>query len=151
MAFDFAKFDKSIDLEGLKNDVAQAAENNSDFKEVPVGKYEVEINKLELKTSKNGDPMLSCWMKIVDGDYENLMLFMNQVVTKGFQIHIVNEFLRSLVEGMDIEVEFISYAQYAELILDISEKIDGEREYLVDYSEKNGFSTFKIEKVFELE
>ena len=152
MAVNFDKFDKSVDLEGLKNDVSEAQENNGgNFKEVPHDKYEVEINKLELTLSKKGDPMLSCWMKIVEGEYEGSMIFMNQVVTKGFQIHIANTFLRSLVDGLDINVEFVSYKQYAELILDISEAIDGKREYLVNYGEKKGFNTFDIEEVYDVE
>lgn len=152
MAVDFSKFDKNVDLDGLKSDVVEAQENKGgEYKEVPHDKYEVEINKLELSISKKGDPMLVCWMKILEGDYKGSLIFMNQVVTKGFQIHLANEFLRGLVEGMDMTIDFESYAQYAELILDVSEAIDGQREYLVDYGEKNGFNTFKIEEVFDVE
>ena len=152
MSIDFNKFDKSMDLEGLKNDVAEAATNdNGTFKEVPHDTYEIKIKKLELTLSKKGDPMLSCWMKILEGEYEDSMIFMNQVVTKGFQIHLANHFLRSLVEGMDIEVTFESYKQYAELILDISEAIDGKKEYLVDYGENKGFNTFTIKEVYDVE
>lgn len=152
MAIDFKKFDKSVDIDGLKNDVAEAAANGGgEFKEVPHDTYEISVNKLELSLSKKGDPMFVCWMKIVDGEYENSMLFMNQVVTKGFQIHIVNQFLRDLVQDMDIDVTFESYEQYAELILDISEAIDGAREYLVEYGERKGFNTFAIKEVYEVE
>lgn len=147
---DFSKFDKSMDLEGLKHDIEEAQENGGgDYKEVPHDKYEVEITKLELTVSKKGDPMLTCWMKILEGEYENSLIFMNQVVTQGFQIHIANEFLRSL--GTEHDVEFESYHQYANLILDIAEEIDGKFEYLVDYGENKGFNTFKIEEVFEVE
>ena len=41
--------------------------------------------------------MVTCWMKIVEGEYKGSLIFMNQVVTQGFQIHIVNEFVRSLI------------------------------------------------------
>ena len=153
MAIDFNKFDKTMDLDGLKNDVAEAASNDGgNFKEVPHDKYEVSIAKLELTVSKKQDPMLACWMKIVsEGEYEGSMIFMNQVVTQGFQIHIANQFLRGLVDGMDIDVTFESYKQYAEMILDIAEAIDGKREYLVDYGERKGFNTFNIEEVYEVE
>lgn len=151
MAVDFNKFDKAMDLEGLKNDIEEAKENGGgDFKEVPAGKYEIKIEKLELSISKKGDPMLVCWMKILEGEYEGSMIFMNQVVTQGFQIHIVNKFLRSL--GTQHNVEFESYSQYANLILDIAEAIDGTYEYLVDYGQTaKGFNTFKIEDIFEVE
>ena len=152
MAIDFTKFDKKMNLEGLKNDVAEAATNDGgNFKEVPHDKYEVVVKKLELAVSKKGDPMFVCWMKILEGDYEGSMIFMNQVVTQGFQIHIANKFLRSLVDGLDITVEFESYKQYAELILDIAEAIDGNREYLVNYGENKGFNTFDIEEVYDAE
>lgn len=146
--YDFSKFDSQVDIEGLKNDVQDAATNGGgDFKEVPLGAYEVKIKKLELKLSKKGDPMVSCWMQILAGDYKGQLLFMNQVVTKGFQIHIVDEFLRSLESGE--LVCFESYSQYAQLLMDIAEAIDGKKEYALEYGEKNGFNTFKITEVFD--
>lgn len=151
MAIDFSKFDKNMDLDGLKKDIAAANENDNNFKEVPHDDYEVEIVKLELTESKKHDPMVSCWMKIIEGEYKGSMIFMNQVVTQGFQIHIVNAFLRALVNGMNIEVEFASYAQYAELLLDIAEAINEKREYLVTYGERKGFNTFEIQKAYDLE
>jgi hypothetical protein len=147
--YDFSKFDSKVDIEGLKRDVQEAATNGGgDFKEVPLGAYEVKIKKLELKLSKKGDPMVSCWMQILAGDYKGQLLFMNQVVTKGFQIHIVDDFLRSLESGEVILFE--SYSQYAQLLMDVAEAIDGKKEYVLEYSEKNGFNTFKITEVFEL-
>lgn len=147
--YDFSKFDTMVDIEGLKNDIQDAAANNSgDFAEVPLGNYEVKITKLELKLSKKGDPMVSCWMKILEGDYKGQLLFMNQVITRGFQVHIVNDFLRSLESGEVIQFE--SYSQYAQLLMDVAEAIDGKKEYALEYGEKNGFNTFKIIEVFEL-
>lgn len=151
MTVDFSKFDKQVDIEGLKNDVKAVQENTLEYKEVPHDTYEVAITKLELAVSKSGNPMLTCWMKILEGEYKNSMVFMNQVVTTGMGIHFANKFLRDLTEGMDIDVTFESYAQYAELILDISEKIDGAREYLLEYGENKGFNTFTIKEVFEIE
>jgi hypothetical protein len=147
--YDFSKFDKAVDIAGLKNDIQDAAANSGgDFKEVPLGAYEIKIKKLELKLSKKGDPMVSCWMQILEGEYKGQLLFMNQVVTKGFQVHIVNDFLRSLQSGEVIQFE--SYSQYAQLLMDVAEAIDGKKEYALDYGEKNGFNTFKITEVFEL-
>lgn len=149
---DFSKFDKSVDIEGLKHDVQEAQENGGtgEYKEVPVGTYEVSIDKMELVESKKGDPMVSIWFKILNGEYKNSRLFFNQVITKGFQIHIVNEFLRSLDSG--VEVEFESYSQYAKLLLDIHEAIDGSLEYALNYGEnKQGFKIYEIEEVYEVE
>lgn len=144
---DFSKFNKAVDLAALKKDV-QEAEENGDYREVPKGNYEVKIEKMELKESKKGDPMLSVWFKILSGEYEGSMLFMNQVVTNGFQIHICNTFLRSLETGL--EIQFDDFEQYSNLIFDVHEKVDVEKlEFALEYGEKNGFNTFKITEVFE--
>lgn len=147
MAIDFSKFDKKVDLEGLKKDIEDSS--NNDFKEVPVGNYEVAITKLELGESSKGDPMVKVWFKILEGEYKDSLIFMNQVVTKGFQIHIVDEFLRSL--DTDIDIAFESYSQYAELLADVYEAIEGNFEYGLKYGENKGFSTFEITDVFEVE
>jgi len=150
MANIWEKFDKAIDVEGLQKDVQEAAENGANFREVPHGEYEVKIEKLELVESKAGDPMVTVWFKVLAGDYKGSMIFMNQVITKGFQIHIMNEFLRSLDSGYD--VEFRSYSQYGQLLMDIHEVIDGELEYLLKYSEgKKGFSNYEIVDVYDVE
>ena len=155
----FAQWDNAVDMEGLQKDIQEAKENGGgNFKEVPHGKYEVAIEKMELKATKpesGSKPMVSIWMKIVgDCDYKGSMIFMNQVIKQGFQIHIVNEFLRSLLQDCADapEVEFKSYAQYAELLMDIHELIADSFEYAVDYGvTKNKFDTFKITEVFTLE
>ena len=143
----FEKWNKNVDTEALAHDVEEAAENGGgEYVDVPKGIYEVTIDKMELKESKKGDPMFSCWFKILSGEYEKQLIFMNQVITQGFQIHIVNEFLRSL----EIEnVEFKDYAQYNDLILDAVEELDGV-EFALDYGENNkGYSTFKVTDIFE--
>lgn len=144
---DFSKFDKQVDLEGLKKDIEDSA--SGDFKEVPLGNYEVAIAKLELTESKKGDPMVTCWFKILNGEYANSLIFMNQVITQGFQIHIVDEFLRSL--ETDIDVKFESYSQYNELLLDIFEAVNGNLEFGLKYGDRKGFNTFEITDVFEVE
>lgn len=148
----FAKFDSEFDTKQLQADEKKAAENGGTghFEDVPHGKYEVAIDKLELGQSKKGDPMLTVWFKVRAGKYKNQRIFMNQVVTQGFQIHIANEFLRSL--DSDEKVTFETYSQYHELILDIFEDISENLEYELDYGEnKKGYNTFKITDIFELD
>ncbi len=146
------EFDKAIDTEGLAKDVEDAAENDG-RREVPHDTYEVAINKLELVKSKKGDPMLTCWMKIVEGEYKGSLIFMNQVVTQGFQIHIANEFLRALVEKVDdpIDVQFKTFNQYGNMIMDIAEAIDNNFEYKVRYYDNKGFNAFEVQEVYVLE
>lgn len=142
------KFDKKIDTKALKEDAAKAAEQG-DFPEVPHGTYEVSIEKLELGESKNGNPMMVCWMKILEGPYKGQRLFYNQVLHVGFGIHKANEFLRSL--DSDVDIQFESFKQYNDLLLDVHEAIDGKLEYVVEYGEDNkGFNTFEIKEVFEV-
>ncbi|MCR1933553.1 DUF669 domain-containing protein [Clostridium tepidum] len=146
------KFDKNIDVEGLKKDAEEAANNNSDFKEVPHGTYEVEVNKLELRESKKGDPMLSIWFKILSGEYKGSLIFYNQVLSTGFGLHKANEMLRSLDSGIDVEFE--SFSKYNNLLMDIAEAIDGKLEYALSYTanKKNPkFSEYEIKDIFEVE
>lgn len=145
---DFSKFNKAFDVNALKNDVKEAAENGGNYKEVPHGDYEVKIDKLELTESKKGDPMVSVWFTILNGEFEKSKIFMNQVITQGFQIHIMNTFLRSLDSG--IEIQFDDFEQYAQLLMDVHEAIDSQGlEYALAYGESKGFSTFEIKEVFE--
>lgn len=147
---DFSKFNQAFDLNALKNDIAEAAENGGgNYKEVPVGQYEVKIDKMELTESKKGDPMVSVWFKVLAGEYEGSRIFMNQVVNQGFQIHIVNTFLRSLDTGL--EIGFEDFEQYGNLLLDVMEKIDAQKlEFALDYGKTSkGFNTYEITEVYE--
>ena len=146
----FDKFDKMVDVEGLKRDAKDAAENKMEFKEVPEGRYEVKIEKIELKQSKTGRPMVAFWFKILEGEYKNQYIFWNQVVDIGFGLHKVNEFLRSLDSGIDIEFE--NFRQYNDLLMDVHEAIEGVLEYGLKYSKNNkGYDEFEITDVFEVE
>ena len=155
MANIFDAWDNAIDTEGLAADVKEAAENGTgNYKEVPHGDYEVAVHQMELKASKKGDPMVSIWFKVLDGEHKGGMIFMNQVITQGFQVHIVNEILRMMVSEMDDApvVEFKTYKQYANLIMDIFEAISDNFEFALSYKKgKKDFSTFEITEVFTLE
>jgi hypothetical protein len=148
----FDKWNKNIDVAGLQKDIAEADQQNGsgDYKEVPDGKYEVKIEKIELKESSKGDPMVSMWFRILSGDFKNSMIFMNQVITQGFQISQTNRFLKSLQAVDDDQIEFKDYSQYNDLLMDIFEEVDGTLEFLLAYgTNKKGFHTYKIEDVYE--
>lgn len=137
------KFDKEIDKD-IQKQIEDA--ENSEYKEVPLGDYEVKVDNMELKISKSGNPMVSIWFRIVAGDYNNNLLFMNQVINQPFQIGLANKILRALDPNKNIEFE--TYSQYANLIMDIYEEIDGKFEYAIRYGEKKGFSTFEVLDIF---
>ena len=147
------KFDKTIDTKGLAADVEDAAENGDNYRDVPHGRYEVEISKLELIQSKKHDPMVTIWFKVLEGEYKGSMIFMNQVVTRGFQIHIVNEVLRAMCENLpELKIEFVNFRQYGELLMDVFEGVNGKYEFAMLYGEgRNGFSTYEIDEVYTLE
>lgn len=147
----WTKFDKEFDNEALRDEVKEATENggSGEYREVPTGDYEVEIEKLECTSSKKGDPMVTVWFNILEGDFEGSKIFMNQLITKGFQIHIVNEFLRSL--STDNDVEFKTFSQYEELINKIFDDLDSDGlEYRLKYGKsKKGYPTFEIKEVYD--
>ena len=149
----FEKWNSSVDLAGLQKDVKDAQENKREYDEVPHGEYEVKLDKLELKATKPtaktpNAPMVSACFTILEGKYKKSKLFMNQVVTQGFQIHIVNELLRSM--GTDLAIDFVDYKQYAELLLDVAEECDSNNlEFAIKYEDNKGYDKFTITEVFE--
>ena len=144
----FEKWNSNVDLAGLQQDIKDAQDNNKEFEAVPHGEYEVKLDKLELKATKKGDPMVSAWFTILNGKYKKSKLFMNQVVTQGFQIHIVNTFIKSM--GTDLNIEFVDYKQYAELLLDVAEFCDANNlEFAIKYEDNKGYDKFTITEVFE--
>lgn len=150
MSIDFKALNKKVDLKGLQDDIKEAKENGGgSYKEVPEGTYEVKLEKLELQLSKKGDPMVCIWWKILNGEYKNSMIFQYQIITQGFQIHLISEFLRSLETNVD--VKFDDYEQFNDLLLDISEEVESQGlEYALVYGKNNkGFNTYEIEEVFE--
>ena len=61
----------------------------------------------------------------------------------------VNKFLRSL--DVNDTVEFKTYGQYNDMIMDMMESIDGSLEFLLEYGKnKKGYNTFKIKDVYEV-
>lgn len=158
MADMFDKWDKEIDTEGLQKDVDEAAKNGGgNFKEVPPDTYEVSVEKMELRASRKGDPMVTIWFKIMAGEFKNSRIFYNQVVQNGTGIHFNNELLRSMQLDTVHAIEdnggklFVNYKQYANLLMDCAEEIDNSGlTFELEYGEGNkGFHTYAIKDVFE--
>ena len=152
MAIDFDKINRSVDLEGLRKDVENASENGTgDFPTIPAGQYEVALVSLEIKgTKKDNRPMLAASFKILSGEYKNQRLFMNRVIygTKddGRMIKSAVGWLNTLDSGVD--VAFQDYKQFADLVMDVAEAIDGKIEYAVEYDDSQ-FNSIKITEVFD--
>lgn len=153
---DFSKFDQQVNLDELKNNVAEAKENGGfgEYPEVPKGTYVVKIEKMEVAATKDGRPMLKVQARIVEGEYEKQCIFMNRVLygTKNDASMIASAvtFLTKLEPSDNVgEVVFDSYSQFADLVMDIMEDIDGALEYEIDYDPK-GFNTISIKDAFEV-
>lgn len=148
----FAKFNDMIDVEGLKQDIESAASSDGEFVDVPVGDYEVKVVKIELgatgeKSKTPGMPMAKVWFEVLTGDFKGQKIFMNQMLTTGFGIHKMNEFLNSLETG--ITVQFENFEQYADLFEQIFKEVDGKAEFQLCYGENNkGYSTYDIVQRF---
>ena len=149
----FEKFNSMMDIAGLKQDVDTAASNSGgEFVEVPKGDYEVKVVKLEIgetgeKSKTPGMPMAKVWFDILAGEYKGQKIFMNQMLTSGFGIHKMNEFLISLETG--IPVVFENFVQYKDLIDEIFNAIDGRAEYQLAYYENKGFKDYNITQRFK--
>ena len=149
----FEKWNSNVDLKGLQDDVKDAENNKREFDKVPHGEYEVKVDKIELKATKAtaktpNAPMVSACFTILEGKYKKSKIFLNQVITQGFQIHIVNELLKSM--GTDLAIEFVDYKQYAELLLDVAEECDANNlEFALKYEDNKGYDKFTITEVFE--
>ena len=145
---DFSKFDSMFNLEGLKEDIKAAADRNTERVEVPDGQYECKVEKMEMKESKTGNPMVSIWFRIVAGDFKNSVLFMNQTIHTGFGLHTAKKMLSDMDTGLGID--FQSFTQFAGLIESVKEAIETQKlEYAVKYTTtKNDFKNFEITEVF---
>jgi len=144
------KFDKQYNTEELAKEVKEQKENGGNFTPVPFGSYEVAVTKMELTESKAHDPMVTIWFKVLNGEHKGSLIFYNQVITQAFQIHLVNELLRAM--DTDLDIEFVTYKQYAQLLMDVHEAIDGKLEFGLEYGEgKKGFGIYEITDVFEVE
>lgn len=147
----FEKFDKALNTEELAKEVNELKTNGQTFERTPHGKYEVKLDKLEIVECKSekhkGEPMIKGIFKIIAGDHKGKLIFMNQLIVSAFQIHLMNQFLKSLDTGLDIS--FTNYSNYAYLLKDIEEECE-KLEFVLNYSTDKGFDKFTIEAVFEV-
>jgi hypothetical protein len=148
----FEKFNSMVDIEGLKKDVATAEASDGEYVEVPYGDYEVKVTKIELgatgeKSKTPGAPIAKVWFSVLAGDFKGQLIFMNQMLTSGFGIHKMNEFLNSLETG--IPVQFENFQQYADLFAQIFAEVDGKAEFQLSYTQNNkGYAVYNIVQRF---
>ena len=153
----FDKYNKTMNAEELAASQKEINENSSsgDYPEVPVGKYEVKVDKMEAKKSSAGNPMISIWFKILEGEYKDNYIFYNGVYHEDWMRHRVVDFLAAILDddSHKAEINLIlkdsNINEVNNFVMDIHEEIDGKFEYLLDYGIKKGYNTYKIAEVYD--
>ena len=102
--------------------------------------------------TKDERPMLKVDAVILEGEFKKSHIFMNRVLfgTKN-DANMINSavgWLKTL--ETDMFISFEGYSKFAELVLDVMEKVDGKLEYLIEYDPK-AFNSISIKDVFEAE
>ena len=144
-------FDLKID-NNLLNDIANASSNSGEFEELPLGRYEVKINSMELTQSKKGDPMTKTIFEVVQGQYKGRYIFKNSVIYKGdrndaWRLKQEIEFINSLQPRN--QVNFYSFSDFEKQISNAFYDINSRKlEYLVEIKEKNNFRTYSVVEVY---
>lgn len=147
----FDQWDSQYDASQIASDV----ENNKggDYPEIPSGDYEVSVEKAELKATAKGNPMVSIWFKILNGEYKNQKLFYNQVISADpnkayYGIHSACEFMRSLQTGVDVKfTPKGGFKEWSNAILDVAEYAQNKEYHLVYENVKDGFDKYEIAEV----
>ena len=144
-------FDLKID-NTLLNDIANASSNSGEFEELPLGRYEVKINSMQLTQSKNGDPMTKTIFEVVQGQYKGRYMFKNSVIYKGdrndaWRLKQELNFINSLQPNS--QVNFYSFSDFEKQISNAFADINSRKlEYLVEIKEKNNFRTYSVIEVY---
>ena len=131
--------------------VEEAEKLNEEFynKKVSDGIYRIEIMDMAVKQSKRGNWMIQVGYKILNGKYENSVLWSFFVIRQS-NILVNNAFLKSL--GTSIPIECTSITQYQKLVDDIFITIRGDKEYDAELTtSSNGFISIKIIKSYDIE
>lgn len=155
----FDKYADKINADELKASQQEIKDNSGggQREEVPVGKYEVKVDKLECKMSKQNNLMVSIWFRIMTGKFEKSVIFYNGVFNQDWMRHRVAKILSDLLDDGDrtAEINLIlksnNMATINDFCMDIHESIDGRLEYLLDYGLSKGYNTYAIKEVFDVE
>lgn len=158
MAVDFSAFDAKMDP-NLQDDVKNAKE----YEDVPNGNYIVSVDKMEVKTTKAGDKlMFAVQMSIKensDGSKSNQKgrkIFFNRVISGNRVSESWNDgkAIKSVITWLDkletdLIPEFVNYSDFAELVLDIFQEIQGKVELDVTYKASD-FNPVSINEVYDI-
>ena len=144
---DFSKFDSLFNTKELREEM----NNLPDFEELGDGKYIVKLENLELKESSNGNPMVTSTFEVTEGENKGRKIFYNQVVTKAFQLKLLNKFLQSMIDDEEMEesIKFESYAQYGEMLTNLINIINMNK-YTYELQIKTNAKGYKNYTIFDI-
>jgi hypothetical protein len=146
----FAKFAKNVDLDGLKKDVAEALENDGgSFEDIPDGRYEMRVEKMEAALTKEDKPKLMVCFKVIAGDQKGRLAFVHIGLAHPFTIKKAIELMRAMDTGLDVAFE--DFEQFETLIGEVAAAIEEQGlEFAVEKTTNDkGFTDYTIEEVFD--
>lgn len=154
MAVDYSAFDEQIDFNALQKELQEM--DDSQFADVPDGRYEVGFDSLEVKPTKKGDKlMFSAQCSILEGDQKGRKIFFNRVISGNTSPKWTNaQAIKSVCTWLDkLETEtvpeFINYSDFAECVLDIFQEVQGKVGAAVTYK-ADTFNSITINEAFDM-
>ena len=158
MSVDLNKFDQMVNQSELKKQMEAAPE----FDDVPKGTYMCDIDKMEIKETKAGDKLMFAVQlgitETIDAPKQQnkRKVFFNRVIcgnknaerwNDGIAIKGVISWVEKLLDEGDT-IEFKSYSQFAEEILDIYQDICPQVSVKIEY-DPDAFNPVSIVEVFD--
>jgi hypothetical protein len=158
MSVDFSKFDSLVNQKELDEQMKNAPQ----FDDVPTGKYMVDIEKMEVKETKDGKGLIFAVQmgitETIDAPkkqdkrkiFFNRKIFGNKTTEKwndGVAIKGVISWIEKLLDEGD-SIEFKNYSQFADEVLDIFQDICPQVSVKIDY-DPDAFNSVSIIEVFD--
>ena len=155
-SIDFSKFDKLID-DQFKKDLADAKNAASEeYPEVTKGKYTTKIDRMEIKPTKNGDPMFSAMLRIQEGQFKNCCIFFNRKIYGNKESDKWNDAkaVQTVITWLDklqteTIPEFKSYSQFNDCVLNIFDECEQYGIMLDVEYDPDAFNSIKIIDVYD--
>lgn len=156
---DFSKFDKLVNNDEIKKQMDKAPE----YDDVPCGTYLVEIKNMEIKPTKAGDKlMFAVQMQIVETidapkKQDKRYIFFNRVICGNKNNEKWNDgvAIKGVISWLDhlfnenCGIEFTSYSQLADDVLDAFQDLEGKVQVKVKY-DPSAFNPIEIKDVIDL-
>jgi hypothetical protein len=99
------------------DDAYASASGDDPFKSIPDGQYQVMVDRVEIGTTKNGNPKLAWELTVIGPTHENRKLFKNSVITNNPK---TMEFLKRDLKNCGIDIERLSdLPDHLEKLLDL--------------------------------